>query len=502
MWICTREKRRHVDLELKIAAVRQSVTVSAQADGVDTTDTSSKVVLHESTIANTPNTNERIDSLLPLIPGVVRGPDGLINMKGARTSQGGMLVNSANVTDPVTGNTGMNLPIDVVSSAEVVANPYDPEYGKLAGAVASIETRMSDFNKFRFRLQNMTPRPRVRDGDIVGIESATPRMTLTGPLIRNRVAFTQSLEYRYVRTPVESLPAMERDTTVESFDSYTQLDLSLAERQSASVTLAFYPQKQNYLGLNTFRPQPATPDLRQRGHFLAFSHKLVSESGALLSSQVSYKTLDADLKAHSDEPYNMGIETTTGGFFNRQSRDTGRFEWQETYTARPIDMWGHHEAKVGLDLVRNNFDGWNSFRPVDVLRESGQPAEQIAYTPSVNTSVIQREYTGFALDKWTVRPGVTLDAGLRLDRDSVSDENHLAPRLGFAIAPRGSSKTIIRGGVGYFYDRINLNIPTFTFATATNRYTIPALRRGFERDELRTTNCGTAQQCTEHRMEC
>ena len=80
-----------------------------------------KVVLQESTVANTPNANERIESLLPLIPGVVRGPDGLINMKGARTSQGGMLVNSANVSDPVTGNTGMNLPIDVVSSAQVVA---------------------------------------------------------------------------------------------------------------------------------------------------------------------------------------------------------------------------------------------------------------------------------------------------------------------------------------------------------------------------------------------
>jgi hypothetical protein len=120
---------------------------------------------------------------------------------------------------------------------------------------------------------------------------------------------------------------MARDTTLESFDSYSQLDLSLTETQSASVTLAFYPQKQNYLGLNTFRPQPATPDLRQRGHFLAFSHKLVSNSGALLASQVSFKTLDADLKAHSDDLYQMGIETTTGGFFNRQSRDTGRLEW-------------------------------------------------------------------------------------------------------------------------------------------------------------------------------
>ena len=31
----------------------------------------------------------------------------------------------------------------------------------------------------------------------------------------------------------------------------------------------------------------------------------------------------------------------------------------------------------------------------------------------------------------------------------------------FAIALRGTVRTIIRGGVGYFYDRINLNIPTF-----------------------------------------
>jgi hypothetical protein len=194
-----------------------------------------------------------------------------------------MLLNSTNVTDPVTGGSGINLPIDVVSTAQVIANPYDPEYGKLAGAVATIDTRVSEFNKFHFKVQNFMPRMRKRDGTIVGIESSTPRLTLTGPLIRGCAAFTQSLEYRYVRTPVETLPAMQRDTGLESFDSYTQLDLSLTERQNASVTVSFYPQKLSYLGLNTFTPQPATPDLRQRGHLLAFSHKLVSASGALLA---------------------------------------------------------------------------------------------------------------------------------------------------------------------------------------------------------------------------
>jgi hypothetical protein len=43
------------------------------------------------------------DSLLPLMPGVVRGSDGRINMKRAQATQAGWLVNSANVMDPATG---------------------------------------------------------------------------------------------------------------------------------------------------------------------------------------------------------------------------------------------------------------------------------------------------------------------------------------------------------------------------------------------------------------
>ena len=289
-------KTAEVEIQLKVAAVKDEVTVSAQGGQAATSETSTSAALEQSTLEHAPNATERVDNLLPLIPGVVRGPDGLINMKGARASQSGVLLNSANVTDPVTGSSGMNLPIDVVSSAQVLANPYDPEYGKTAAAVQTMDTRISSFDKFRFRMQNFLPRTRKRDGSIIGIEAATPRMTLTGPLIRNRVAITQSVEYRFVRTPVNTLPALRRDTELESVDSYTQVDLNLTERQNASVTLAFYPQKLNYLGLNTFTPQESTPDLRQRGHFLAFSHKLVSDAGALLASQVSFKTFDSDLK--------------------------------------------------------------------------------------------------------------------------------------------------------------------------------------------------------------
>jgi len=44
------------------------------------------------------------------------------------------------------------------------------------------------------------------------------------------------------------------------------LDLKLSDKQTASMAVAIFPQKLDYLGLNTFTPQASTPDLHQRGY--------------------------------------------------------------------------------------------------------------------------------------------------------------------------------------------------------------------------------------------
>jgi hypothetical protein len=68
-----------------------------------------------------------------------------INMKGSRSNQGGWLVNSANVTDPATGDEAINLPIGVVSSVQVISHPYDPEYGKFARGSGGLTPAASVF---------------------------------------------------------------------------------------------------------------------------------------------------------------------------------------------------------------------------------------------------------------------------------------------------------------------------------------------------------------------
>ena len=456
-------KTLDVSVQMKVEAAKQSVTVTASQEPAISTESSSQTVINRSTVLNAPNKYDQFDSLLPLVPGVVRGPDGLINMKGARSSQGGWLVNSANVTDPATGNAAINLPIDVVESVKVISDPYDPEYGRLTGAVSSVETVTSNFDSFHLSVQNLFPRPRKRNGDFVGIESFTPRLTVTGPLLKNKIAFTQSFEYRFIRVPVSSLPPLQRDIKFEGFNSFSALDVNLTGRQSMTVSFALYPQKINYLGLNTFTPQPSTPDLHQRGDMASIQHRYTTGPDSLLVSQLSYKRFDADVTANSGAPYELLVETTEGGFYNRQQRETYRTEWQETYDFGTYHFLGSHEFKAGLDVAHNEYDGRVQSLPVSIIGVSNLPIEQIDFGPTARFDIHQNEAAWFVADKWSPFQRLTVDLGMRFDRDSVTHSTNVAPRAGFALMLTSDAKTLLKGGIGLFYDRVPLNIASFPF---------------------------------------
>jgi outer membrane receptor for ferrienterochelin and colicin len=448
-----------VPLELRPVEVTSSVVVTP--DQAETKSAAPSETISEKTLRDAPNVNQRFESSLPLIPGVVRGPDGHVNLKGSRNTQGGALVNSANVTDPVTGGPAINLPIDVVASVEVISNPYDPQYGKFTGAVSTVSTKTSDYDKFHFSLQNFVPRLRDRDGTIAGLGAATPRMTLTGPILKDRIAVTQSFEYRFVRTPVNSLPPLARDTKLESFDSYTQFDFILTPKQTATVSFALYPQKLDFLGLNTFTPQPSTPDFHQRGYQIYVQHHFVIGQGGLLNSQFSYKRFNADVTAQSDDPYRLLLETTEGGFFNRQARRTSRASWQENYQFAPWQFAGSHQLTVGLSYEHSDYEGRQTFLPVEIDGASNEPVERISFTSATSFRISQNETAWFVGDQWAISPRFTLSLGLRLDNDTITSSTHPAPRAGFLLALTRDGKTLLKGGVGLFYDRVPLMVPTF-----------------------------------------
>jgi hypothetical protein len=69
----------------------------------------------------------------------------------------------------------------------------------------------------------------------------------------------------------------------------------------------------------------------------------------------------------------------------------------------------------------------------------------------------------FVQDDWRVSPNLTMSLGLRYEIQTlVSDHRDVAPRIGLAWAPgkgrNGVRKTVIRSGMGLFYDRIGTGI--------------------------------------------
>jgi hypothetical protein len=448
-----------VSLTLQVVAATTSVTVTASSAPADISIATQTI--EEKTIVDAPNANQRFEALLPLVPGVVRGPDGRINLKGARGTQSGELVNSANVTDPASGGPAIEVPIDVVSSVQVISNPFDPQYGRFTGAVSSVETRTGDYNKRHLTVQNILPRWRDRAGTIAGLGAATPRVTYTGPLVRNRAAITQSFEYRFIRTPVNSLPPLQRDTKLEGFTSYTQADFAPDSKQTLTLSLAVYPQKLDYMGLNTFTPQPSTTDLRQRGYQAYAQHRYFPGANTALISQFSYKTYDVDINGQSYDPYRLLVDTTEGGFFNRQRRRTTRYESVESYQFEPRQFMGSHQLKAGWDYAHSDLSGLEMYYPVELIGGTGDVIERITFSSPSTFDVNQNETAAYLSDEWAMTGRLSFDWGIRLDSDTITDSTHFQPRAGVLLSLTSDGKTVLKGGAGVFYDRVPLMLAPF-----------------------------------------
>jgi len=448
---------------LQPVPLSEQVTVTDnRADPVRTESTTPSTITTQD-LRDAPLIDQKFQDALPLLPGVVRGPDGNLNIKGTRPSQSGILVSSLNVTDPVTGAPAIELPLEAVDTVQVHSNPYSSEYGKFTGAVTTIETR-SGSNDWRYLVTGTLPRPRWRDGKIFGIGAATPRIAVGGPIKKDKLFFFQSLEYRFVRTNVPSLETLneqQRDIQRESFDSFSRLDYVINESHRLTGSFSIFPQKLDFFNLNTFNPSDTTANFHQRGWFLALNEQAAFKTGALLQSSFSVKQFDGDIFGNSEAPYQITPDRNFGGWFDRQHRESRRYELLEVYHFRPQERRGSHNLKTGVNFSHTSFEGTDRSTPVTILRANQTPYQLIEFSGPGVLARKQNEFSAFVQDKWLLNKRFVLDLGLRYDRDQIGKENNFAPRLGLVIAPTGSDRTIVRGGIGLFYDKIPLNVGSF-----------------------------------------
>ena len=257
------------NFRLELGSVAESVTVTANALNINTSDATVSTVVDRQFADNLPLNGRSFQTLIQLTPGVVtvasNGNDGgQFSVNGQRSSANYWMVDgvSANIGVPATftqgdgisgalgsfsvqGGTNSLVSVDAMQEFRIQTSTYAPEFGRTPGGQISIVTRSGTaqfhggvFDYLRndtldandwFADKDGLPKPMERQNDFGG--------TFSGPIIKDHTFFFFSYEGLRLSLPqvVESLVP------------------DLSSRQNAS------PAMQPYL--NAFPlPTPGAPD--------------------------------------------------------------------------------------------------------------------------------------------------------------------------------------------------------------------------------------------------
>ncbi|HYL98708.1 MAG TPA: carboxypeptidase regulatory-like domain-containing protein, partial [Blastocatellia bacterium] len=142
--------------------------------------------------------------------------------------------------------------------------------------------------------------------------------------------------------------------------------------------------------------------------------------------------------------------------------DQVRSEYHVEFTEELSYSLGKQTIKGGINVpdlsrrgIDNNLNQGGTFYFSSLADfENSHPYSFVQQQGNGRVVFLEKVLGVFANDEIRVTPNLMVSAGLRYYwQNYFADNDSFAPRLSFAYAPRGSQKTVIRGGAGIFYDR-------------------------------------------------
>ena len=461
-------------VDLAVAAVRESVTVSATAPVLEVTRSQVSTTVGSNAIANLPVNGRNFIDFVLLTPGVtrdVRGGD--ISFAGQRGTLNSLVVDGADNNNTffgqTVGRTGSGrapyqFSQEAVQEFQVNSSAYSAEYGRAGGAVINVVTKSgtnaysgSVFEYYRDKALNANnyvnellgrAKPPYHYNQFGGV--------LGGPLRKNRDFFffnydgqrnTQpNITFLNLPPTVPSDPATAAAITsltpkAASYERGQNQDVFLIKTDhqlNGSHRLTLRYNHQNFTGLNFENGGPQN-SLEHSGDSevstRTFNAALASVLGSRLfnEAKVQWARDKEPGLANTNNPEATIFEgantVLTIGRNNFSPRETTIKRWQIADSITWVS--GAHKVKGGADLQFDNilnyfpgfFGGAYTFRSL-ASYAGGRPsgANELYQqnfagpgTSGATTNPNIDEYSFFVQDEWRLHHDITLNAGLRYD---------------------------------------------------------------------------------------
>ena len=445
-------------IEVKLAheqEVRQEVNVLSSPPGIDAEQTSDKSTFNTAEIVNVPYPTSRdIRNLLPFTPGVVQDGTGQIHVAGSATYATLDLLDGFDIRSPVSGALAMRVSADAVRSIDTETTRYPVEFGKATGGVVAFYTGMGD-NKFHFNTTDFIPSFRQTNG--LRFDKFVPRVTFSGPIVRNRAWFFDGVEVEYDNIYIQELPPNADTNHLVRGSNLVKAQVNLTPANILSAGLLFNDYHSPYDGISSLVPQESTTRRDTLAWLPYVRDQYGFANGALLQLGVGVVRFRDGYESHGDSPYEITPELTHGSYFENETAHSQREQGTATLYLPPQHWVGRHDLEAGVDLDHIEYDENVARSPVSYLREDGTLLRRSTFPQQPGFTRHNFETGGYLQDRWLAHPGLLVEPGLRFDWDEILRRPLLSPRLAATYAPPGAEPaTKLSAGIGLYYEHTQL----------------------------------------------
>ncbi len=382
-----------------------------------------------------------------------------------------------------------NISTDAIKEFQVIPNLASAEYGRNASAVFNAVTK-SGTNEFHFDVYGFLRNQRLQSKNFFTKQANLPKpifnqtqagVSAGGPIKRDRIFFFGNFEYVVLKLGQSVLVPSRPDISVTGANIFRvedflgRVDYQVDTNNSFKVRYATELSPGFFQGLSpTILPETTTQE-NDRDQQLVMS--LTSTFGTDKVNEFRFSFTREDIGFRPQPGFPLKAEEIRPNFRSGSANfitgtnfeipvdwNTQDLQFEDNLQYTLPNFYGIHDFKFGVAYFRSTLNRkfqdrlgqflFNTNAAFDPNNPSTYPVQYTVRVGPIKYLENNDVVSAFIADKWQPTQNLTLNLGIRYERESLTpDPYNFAPRVGVAYSFGKNNTTVIRAAGGLYFSQ-------------------------------------------------